>query len=292
MRRLMISILLLITLYGEGQIINASPAYRPFAPSCSYLLDQYSGAAAAYSLRKLDCDYTGYAIRVRRSSDNSEQDIGFTSAGDLDTSALLSFVSSNSGYIVTWYDQMSTYNATQSTAGNQPRIVNSGVIERLNSKPTLRFVGLSTNVRLTHTATMTGAYQIYAVQSSDNQTHYRGIYACGSSASNGFMMLSRVASTDRWGTYGAAEFSAGTSLQSAGAKLLCMDGTINSSGTFYINGASDGTYSSSSGQSVKHIGGVDNSQNYNGYISELIIFTGTPSRTSIESNINTYYSIY
>ena len=40
------------------------------------LLDLYPSAAAAYSVRKLSNGYSGSAIRVRRSSDNTEQDIG------------------------------------------------------------------------------------------------------------------------------------------------------------------------------------------------------------------------
>ena len=42
------------------------------------LLDVYPNAAAAYSLRLLREAYSGSAIRVRRSSDSAEQDIGFT----------------------------------------------------------------------------------------------------------------------------------------------------------------------------------------------------------------------
>jgi hypothetical protein len=60
--------------------------------TATYLLDTYGGAAAAYSLRKLKSDYTGPAIRVRRSSDNTSQDIGFNSNGNLDTNALLNFI--------------------------------------------------------------------------------------------------------------------------------------------------------------------------------------------------------
>jgi hypothetical protein len=45
-------------------------------------------------LRKLRNAYTGNAIRVRRSSDNAEADIGFTANGDLDTTALLAHVGS------------------------------------------------------------------------------------------------------------------------------------------------------------------------------------------------------
>jgi len=61
-------------------------------PPIPLLLDTYSGAAAAYSLRKLRTVYAGSAIRVRRSSDNTETDIGFNSSNGLDTTSLLSFI--------------------------------------------------------------------------------------------------------------------------------------------------------------------------------------------------------
>jgi hypothetical protein len=56
----------------------------------SLILDTLD-TAGAYSLRKLRTDYTGSTIRVRRSSDNAEQDIGFVS-NELDVNTLLSFV--------------------------------------------------------------------------------------------------------------------------------------------------------------------------------------------------------
>jgi hypothetical protein len=55
------------------------------------LLDLYPNAAVAYSLRKLRNAYSGSAIRVRRSSDNAEQNISFV-GNNLDTASLLSFV--------------------------------------------------------------------------------------------------------------------------------------------------------------------------------------------------------
>ena len=51
-------------------------------------LDLFPGASVAYSLRKLRNAYAGAAIRVRRDSDDSEQDIAFNSDGELDVSAL------------------------------------------------------------------------------------------------------------------------------------------------------------------------------------------------------------
>jgi hypothetical protein len=107
------------------------------ASGAALLLDTYSGAKAAYSLRKLSSTYSGSAIRVRRSSDNTEQDIGFTS-DVLDTTSLLSFVGSNNGYITTWYDQSGNgINAVQSTATNQPSIILFGVLYEVDSKPAI-----------------------------------------------------------------------------------------------------------------------------------------------------------
>jgi hypothetical protein len=60
-----------------------------------YLLDQYSGSLVGLSLRKISGTYSGSVIRVRRSGDNQESDIGFNASGDLDTTALLSFVGAN-----------------------------------------------------------------------------------------------------------------------------------------------------------------------------------------------------
>lgn len=55
------------------------------------MLDKYGDATAAYSLRKLRNGYTGDAIRVRRSSDDAERDMGFYD-NELDTVALLDWV--------------------------------------------------------------------------------------------------------------------------------------------------------------------------------------------------------
>ena len=106
----------------------------------SYLLDSYSSAAAAYSLRKLRTAYTGNAMRVRRSSDNGEQNIGFDANGNLDTASLLAFVGAGNGFVTTWYDQSGNTNldAVQTSAVNQPYIVQSGVLCTLNGKAIIR----------------------------------------------------------------------------------------------------------------------------------------------------------
>jgi len=68
----------------------------PFAlaalPLDALPLDGLPASAAAFSLRRLRTAYEGPAVRVRRSSDNAEADIGFTAEGELDTVALLAHV--------------------------------------------------------------------------------------------------------------------------------------------------------------------------------------------------------
>ena len=125
--------------------------------AASLLLDTYTGAAVAYSLRQLRTAYTGAAIRVRRSSDNAEQDINFV-GGDLDTSSLLSFCGAGNGFVTTWYDQSTNANnSIQATAANQCQIVSSGslILDADTSKITSTWTadrynlttGISTNTK-------------------------------------------------------------------------------------------------------------------------------------------------
>jgi len=315
MIRLLLAIALFFSLQSNGQVINASRPYRPFTvASCSYLLDQYSGAAAAYSLRKLDCDYSGYAVRVRRSSDNTEQDIGFTSNGDFDTSSLKSFVSSNSGYVVTWYDQSgNNSNITQSTAGNQPRIVNAGVVERKGIKPAVKF--LSASSTYLNGGDILDLSELYFNWYSATDVPTANGSAFGKSAASW--------SDSRWsflkdgGTlYGlVSDFLA----QSRTASLSYSN-TDYSLFEGYINKASDSNQiRKNNSQIAVNTASIDNSScnssfsffmgvyqdatgtaplsgyYHNGHIGELIVYRkywDTTERAAITSNINSYYSIY
>lgn len=132
--------------FARGPVSSA-----PAAP----ILDSLSAAAAYSASRKLRTAYTGAAFRVRRSSDNVEQDIGF-SGNSVDTSALTSFIGANSGFIVTWYDQSGNgRNLTQATQANQPRIVNAGVIDTSGGYPAI--AGHGAGVRV-----LTGASHLFA----------------------------------------------------------------------------------------------------------------------------------
>lgn len=102
--------------------------------SASFLLDDFSGAILTVSFRLLKSDYTGYCVRIRRSSDNAEQDIGFVD-GLIDTASLLTFVGAGTGYVTVWYNQVDTNNMIMTVAVDQGWIVSSGTLVTLNGKP-------------------------------------------------------------------------------------------------------------------------------------------------------------
>lgn len=76
-----------------------------------------------YSVRKVVPSYTGYAMRIRRSSDDAEADISFNSANTISTSSVAilvadgststlgTFTSGTDAYVVDWYNQCRNTNA-------------------------------------------------------------------------------------------------------------------------------------------------------------------------------------
>jgi len=74
--------------------VKVDPSIGGSAPTPAYsgFGDAFGGVTAYYSLRQFTEAETLNAIRVRRSSDDTEQDIGFDANGDLDSTALTTFV--------------------------------------------------------------------------------------------------------------------------------------------------------------------------------------------------------
>jgi hypothetical protein len=109
----------------------------------SYLDSLATTPRSVLSLRKLISTATA-SIRVRRSSDNAEQDIGFT-GNALDTASLATFVGSDSAYVTKFYDQTgNAEHGEQATSGNQARIVNAGTYDGK-----LVFNGTSNSLKIT-----------------------------------------------------------------------------------------------------------------------------------------------
>ncbi len=264
------------------------------------LLDAYTGAAAGYSLRRIKSTATN-AIRVRRSSDNTEQDIGF-SAGELDTSSLLAFVGTggtDNGYVKTWYDQSGNSNdATQTATGSQPQIVSSGAVIVENGKPALDFQGDSLNQS---SFLNSGDDLTFVFVSSDL------LGDTGGSATPKYYMY-----TDTGNVSGSvilrAQSGSTTSSVNAGYSLTnYVDGTAapwTSRGVAYdlfksgqklsFNYGSVGTTQSGSDIIIGNRT-ASSTQSIKGKLQEMLFWTadqsGTP-QAGIETNINTFYNIY
>lgn len=129
------------TVESNAVTLNA-PAPTPTPTGDTLDADMGIAPTRAYSLRKIVAAYAGPAVNVRRSSDNTTQDIGFDADGNLDTTALLAFVGSGDGFVSTWYDQSGNgHNVTQATAAAQPQIVAAGAVESKSGVPTVAFNG-------------------------------------------------------------------------------------------------------------------------------------------------------
>lgn len=106
----------------------------PFASSADPPLNYADKTGAAltsiWGIRRASSTAT-HALRVRRSSDSAEMDIGFAGRypnAPLDSTSLLNFVGAGDGLVVTIYDQLGAFDFTQATTTKQAKIVSSGVL--------------------------------------------------------------------------------------------------------------------------------------------------------------------
>lgn len=270
---------------------------QPSVPAFTGLLDTYSGATVAYSAaRRLATAYTGALIRVRRSSDNTEQDIGYDGSNVLDESALTSFVGANDGFVTTWYDQSgNSKNATQSTASNQHRIVSSGIIEKDGGKPCL-----NTLTRPPMSFTTTDYKNAITIAKVDTQNLINYLVGLTGTFNYGTFYNGSYGGIDGIGAYDMVNTRSLT-----GEDLNRHLGWLQmKSGNLYAakDGASEsnlGTFAPppyTSYAQANELGGRSSSSvlYFQGKIQEIILYNSdqTSNKTGLESNINTFYSIY
>jgi hypothetical protein len=289
-------------LFGDKLVAGQLPTQLGLIGSQSTfvgLLDTYTNAAAAYSLRKLRTAYTGSAIRVRR-TDLTESDIGFTSAGDLDTTALLAFTGTgalDNGFITTWYDQSGNgVNATQTTALAQPKIVSAGSVINTNSKPSLQFDGVNQR------------FNIPTISIAFNSLSIMGVVKSDSATSNGFafahpdserLYLGFITSSTLYFGYNDAATKFNLGAATTNQELIELYAGTNANAYRNTNASTQITSATTtlnaenlSIGSYKKFGSI--TTHYDGNIQEIIMYTSNQSsnRTGIEGNINTYYAIY
>ena len=279
----------------EDNINSEYLIYQPTDAPTSGLLATYTGAAAAYSVRQLS-DKAVLALRIRRDSDDVEQNFGFDTNGDLDTAGIASFCGTANGYVTRWWDQSTNGNhSDQATDASQPQIYNGTAVITENGKPAARFDG--TNDFIKNDAAVTQATTFVMVNTwpaQDGDTHIMmdGINFTG--GRQGFAMDSDlgVRLFADSGVYGTDPMTAGDQTLSTGI----FNGT---SSTLRLNGSAvSGISAGTQGADGQTLGaGVNGGLPSDMDLQEFILWdsdqsTPTDNRTGIETDVNTYFSIY
>lgn len=151
--------ILLIANVGWSQTLPMFRYHKPLPP-----FNLISTAPSfGYSLRNLSTTYNGFAVKIRRNSTgqpeaNVDFDIADIVSGNSivtvtkagggltvgQTLTLTTFIGASQVFVVTWYDQGNpTFDATQPTAINQPRLVLNSA-GTANDKPSILFDGVGT----------------------------------------------------------------------------------------------------------------------------------------------------
>lgn len=270
----------------------------------AYLLDEFPGATLAYSVRKLRTAYPGFAIEVRRDSDNATANIGFVGI-DLDVAALTTFLGSAKGYVTKWYNQATptlvNSNLEQSTALLQPLITPTGGQNYI-------------------------FWDLLSATKMDTPTPFGGLLAVGTDGSYSTFAMAIPTSTidigilfqqdqnvTRIGQFtrfnndatsmSVAFGSAGVPATDVGPAYSANTSYVHSairpttSIEVFLNGVSNGATATSGAaysattMGAVHAGSRITGESFTGYNGELILYPSdkTADRVGIETNIRAYY---
>ena len=234
----------------------------------------FPGATALCSLRNLN-DPSSAVVRVRRNSNDDEQD--FTAA-EITDGTLLTFVGNQAGddgFVTTLYDQSSNSNdMSQSTAANQMKLVEDGVVlVDGNGLPYMQSDGSDDFYDGPSVAQPFTLYYTFENQAGGG-TRWLGAQFAKSGGAN-------------WGlNFGAFLAINGV----ATADLQLADFTINSeNASVYKNGVSVGSGAVGPNAFNNQIGSGLVSAPQRPY--ELIIYDNDTDRVGIQQNIIDYYGI-
>jgi len=190
------------------------------------------------------------------------------------------------GFVETWYDQSgNSNNATQATAGLQPKIVNAGSL----LADGLTFDGSDDSMTTTSAINSTNIAIAAVSKSANNAT--AGIFSTLDGFNDGHEALYlagkiRIASN-------SSDLDVSITTTNQNLYFANYDGSTQSLSS---NGGTPSTKSTSqtiSVSAVAQIGSRSGGNHLNGSIEELIVYTSDQSsnRTALEANIISYYGI-
>ena len=287
-------------MYQGSTALLAAPSRTPL--TSQELTDAYY----VFSFNLLNASYGGNCCQIRRSSDNTTQNIGFVD-GKVDEAAITSFVGGGDGFLSAWYDQSGNgryiYNTNNAS---QAKIVDAGTIVKVNnhiaplytsvgagsgaSANNYRFsTGMSVNNDMSffHVLSKPISNQVYGWQSTVSAGHPTFIF--GYNPGSGVVDAEWYAGPERYTISTSGMSTSALSLLSVTrtAPTGNVIGYFNGSQLF--NNTSTQTYS---GVTLKNFMS-NNNDGANAHCSEFIAYTAakTSDVTSINSNIVNYYGL-
>ena len=310
---------------SKGSIADINGFTLPSA--ASLLLDLYPGAVAAYSVRLLNTNYTGACMRVRRSSDSLETDIGFDSSGYIDEAAVATHCGSSIGYISRWYGQDASggtgsgTDAVQTASTQQPRIYSGSSMYRdvggkacvYNQNVQNGNVGFDISSDLRTTAGASSVFTVFHLDQRYTST-FQNVWSLYNTQR---AIVGRLSNTSVYGDVGINDgrgvptdkryykFTNTTELTNQAVNSSLYDGTTESSGKPVIEFRENGVSATSGPGGLGNFGvptsgnnsilyrAINNSQGVDGRMQEFIVYDTYESthRSDIETNIQTYYGI-
>lgn len=294
------------------------------------VLDIYSTSVHhAYSLRKLRTAYTGFCLRVRRTTSTpsittTTVDLAFdTTTNAISLNSAITYVSGTAttatnlgqfcasivnGYtnpdgvntnqnifVVTWYDQSGNgKNPTQATTSSQPRLVNAGNLELSGGKVAVRFTRASSqNLTLADTTANINNMSSYwvgqFVSTVSNQVGY-------SLATTNRFYFPYNNGTNTFAAYNtlatAIQLDAGVNTNRKLYELISPSPLNSAVAQGWTNGVAQGTRAIGSFATASIQLGTAATLYYDGYIQEVIGWQSNADRLNKENNINGYWQVY
>ena len=266
------------------QYLNAFEGILDETHNAGYTTD------AAYSLRKLRAEYEGSAIRIRRSQDDAEVDIGFDGDGLLDTAAIADHCADKNGFVTKWYDQSgNSRDAVQATSTKQPAIYEAGAhVKDSGSRSFVKFDDTDDVLGIGDEIATDEAFKHFIVVDPTNPGR---IYDSAGDQDNiliqGYRYIFRISNSNA------------IINENTGLNYNILDAGRDSNGTrnFFVNGTDKlvGWGSTTGSSGFEEIS--SSASPYGGAIYEFIRFSGDTkianiNAATIRTALNTHYEVF
>ena len=290
---------------GWGSIYDKSYAGETLLGGGGFegILNQFPGASLGLSLELLDKDYSGFCIKVRRSSDNAEKNIGFVN-NVLDASSLMTFAGSDTVTVTIWYDQSgSGNNATQTQGSRQPMIVDAGTLVTIAGQAAIQADGIDdmmligTSINLYTLASQWSVFLVSKIKDFDDQDFQRIISNTNQASAEdiAFLIQTRNNNDLSFAANGGSETLELTNItdESLITNIKTSSNTFNQSGSVSETG-SFGTLDQTTNQEPLYImgdGGIDRVAKV--ALKEVLIWelNQSANKTPIQSSMNERYNL-